>query len=125
MRGGFLQTAGVRYNSFVSIKLNRKGVLQMQIDITGHQLDITDALRAHVERRLSRMDGRSAMLRKVHVVLHVEHKRHICDIMTRLDGDEFVARADDGDMYAAIDGAADKMERQLQNAKGRKSPRRG
>ena len=98
----------------------------MQIEITGHHLDITDALRAHVEKRLMRIDGRRRpALQHMHVVLNVEHKRHMCDMMTRLDGEEFVSRGDEGDMYTAIDSAAEKMERQLQDAKERKNPRRG
>ncbi|MGI9297544.1 MAG: ribosome hibernation-promoting factor, HPF/YfiA family [Gammaproteobacteria bacterium] len=96
----------------------------MQIEITGHHLDITDALRAHVGRRLARINGLQAP-RHLHAVLNVDKKRHICDLMTRLEGEEFVARGEDDDMYAAIDRAAEKMERQLQSAKGRKTPRRG
>lgn len=99
--------------------------IAMQIEITGHHLEITDALRAHVERRLSRIDGRRRVLQNVHVVLNVDHKRHLCDLMTRLEGGEFVARGEDDDMYAAIDRAAEKMERQLHDAKERKTAHRG
>lgn len=96
----------------------------MQIEITGHHLDITDALRAHVGRRLARINELRTPQQHLHAVLNVNKKRHICDLMTRMDGEEFVSRGEDEDMYAAIDRAAEKMERQLQSAKGRKTSRR-
>lgn len=98
----------------------------MQIDITGHHLNITDALRDRIHDRLARLNNhRATPISHIHVVLNVEKKRHICDLRTRLDSEEFVASSDDGDMYTAIDRAVDKMERQLQSSKGRKKSRRG
>ena len=97
----------------------------MQIEITGQHLEITDALRAHVERRLTRAVGhRRPPPQYAHVVLHLDGKRHVCDLMTRLDGGEFVAQGADGDMYAAIDRAAEKLERQMHDAKERKTSHR-
>ena len=98
----------------------------MQIEITGHHLEITDALRAHVDKRLLRINRRrNPPLAHMHAVLSVDKKRHICDLMTRVGADEFVARGEDEDMYSAIDRAVEKMERQLQTAKGRQQAHRG
>ncbi|MGI9306777.1 MAG: ribosome hibernation-promoting factor, HPF/YfiA family [Gammaproteobacteria bacterium] len=97
----------------------------MQIEITGHHLDITDALRLHIGKRLEKINARrSPPLQYMHAVLSVSKKRHSCGLLARLDSEEFSAQCDASDMYAAIDGAAEKMERQLQSAKGRRAARR-
>ena len=97
----------------------------MQTDITGHHITITDALRGHVNKCLQRLLNRQKMLHNVHVVLSVDNKHHICDIVTRMGQDEFVARGDDENMYSSIDRAVEKLERQMQSAQGRKNARRG
>lgn len=97
----------------------------MQIDITGHHLDITAALRTHIDKRLGRLPRRhNPPPAHIHVVLSVVKKRHVCDLLTRIDNEEFVAQCDSSDMYVAIDRAVEKMERQLQSAKGRKQAHR-
>lgn len=97
----------------------------MQIEITGHHVDITEALRARIGKRLGKINNHCRPpLQHMHVVLKVDNKRHVCDLLTRQDSEEFAAQSDGGDMYAAIDRAAEKMERQLQSAKGRKQARR-
>ena len=93
----------------------------MQIEITGHHVEITEALRDRIGKRLGKINNHCRPpLQHMHVVLKVSKKRHVCDLMTRQDSEEFVAQCGDEDMYAAIDRAAEKMERQLQSAKGRK-----
>lgn len=97
----------------------------MQTEITGHHIEITEALRRHINKRLERLNERQdKMLSHVHVVLQVSKNSHQCDIMTRHEHEEFVAHNADDDMYVAIDRATDKMERQLHDAKGRKLSRR-
>ncbi len=93
----------------------------MQIEITGHHIEITEALRARIGKRLGKINNHCRPpLQHMHVVLKVAKNQHVCDLMTRLGGEEFVVQCGGDDMYAAIDRAAEKMERQLQDAKGRK-----
>lgn len=97
----------------------------MQIEITGHQMEVTDALRGHVNKRLERINQhQEPSLNYVRVVLEAAKNRHSCDMLTRNGQEEFVARGENADLYTAIDRAADKMERQLRNAKERKLSRR-
>lgn len=98
----------------------------MQIDITGHQMDVTEALRGHVNKRLERLNQhQEPSLNHVHVVLEVAKNHHTCNMRTHSGRDEFVAHGEDSDLYSAIDRAADKMERQLREAKERRLSRRG
>ncbi|MDM5147463.1 ribosome-associated translation inhibitor RaiA [Candidatus Persebacteraceae bacterium Df01] len=97
----------------------------MQIDITGHHVEITDALRQHTIKLLERLNShRETSLQNIRVVLQVSKNVNGCGIMTRYNQEEFVVNCQESDMYAAIDRAVEKMERQLQNAKGRKLARR-
>lgn len=97
----------------------------MQLDITGQHLDITDALRQHLNKRMQRLNKhRETPLGHLRVVLQVNKNTHTCDMMTRYDSEEFVVQCSESDMYAAIDRAIDKLERQLRDAKTRKISRR-
>lgn len=97
----------------------------MQIEITGHHVEITEPLRARIGKRLDKINTHCRPpLQHMHVVLKVSKNQHVCDLMTRQDSEEFVVQCGADDMYAAIDRAAEKMERRLQSAKGRKQARR-
>jgi len=63
----------------------------MQINLTGHHVDITDSLRAYVDSKLNQ---------RAEATLH-------------LKGDVVHANAEHTDMYAAIDGLIDKLDRQV------------
>lgn len=98
----------------------------MNIELTGRHVKITDALRERVERRVARLDGRLDAPARATVALEVEKSAHKCEILLRAGGEEFFAKTDDRDMYAAIDSAAEKVSRQIERRKnGRKSHRSG
>lgn len=97
----------------------------MQIEITGHHVEITEALRARIGKRLDKINAHCRPPQPhILAVLSVSKNRHMCDLTARRNGEEFVVRSDGADMYAAIDRAAEKMERRLQSAKGRERARR-
>lgn len=92
----------------------------MQIDITGHHMEVTPAMRARVEKTLARALKRGeAVVQRAHVVLSVTRHRHACDVRLEVDGDSHVAKSESQDMYAAIDATMTKIARQLGAAKGR------
>ena len=98
----------------------------MQIDITGHHVDVTDTLRARLHKTLSRIDQRAdSSVRRVHVVLGVDKKVQHCDIQMNIGGSVFVAKDESTDMYIAIDRAVEKIKRQIEKVKGKQlTPRR-
>lgn len=96
----------------------------MNIELTGRHVKITDALRDRVERRVARLDGRCDAPARAAVALEVDKTAHKCEIRLRADGGEFFAKADDRDMYVAIDRAAAKVARQIARAKSARAPRR-
>ncbi|MBA6420573.1 ribosome hibernation-promoting factor, HPF/YfiA family [Pseudomonas neustonica] len=85
----------------------------MQLNISGHQLDITDALRDHVTEKMSRLERHFDKITNVQVTLEVEKLRQKAEATLHVAGGEVVALAESTDMYVAIDQLTDKLDRQL------------
>lgn len=85
----------------------------MQIKISGHHLDVTDALRSYVGDKFTRLERHSDQITSVRVILSPEPKTHKAESTIHLAGAEVFATAEAGDMYAAIDKLTDKLDRQI------------
>lgn len=87
----------------------------MNIDLTGHQLDLTDALRSYVHEKMNRLERHFEHVNKIHVVLGVEKLRHRAEATLQVSGGGGSLHADsvETDMYAAIDLLVDKLDRQI------------
>jgi len=85
----------------------------MKIQITGRHLEITSALRSHVEEKLSKLDHHFDNILDLQVVLHVEKDSHFAEAKLSVPGDEIVAKAEGENMYMAIDMLRDKLDRQV------------
>ena len=89
----------------------------MQIDITGHHVDITAALRDYTTEKLARLERHFDKVSKVHVILSVEKLRHTAEATVSANGSSLFATAEELDMYAAIDALIDKLDRQANKLK--------
>ncbi len=85
----------------------------MQITITGHQLEVTDALRDYVNNKFSRLERHFDKITSIRVTMGVEKINQIVDATILIAGGDVVAQAEHEDMYAAIDLLVDKLDRQL------------
>ena len=83
----------------------------MQLTLTGHHVDITPALKNYVARKLDRIARHFDQVIDVHCVLTVEKLAHKAEATLHVRGGNIHADAADGDMYAAIDLLADKLDR--------------
>jgi putative sigma-54 modulation protein len=89
----------------------------MQIDITGHHVDITAALRDYTTEKMARLERHFDKVSKVHVILSVEKLRHTAEATVSANGSSLFATAEEQDMYAAIDALIDKLDRQANKLK--------
>jgi len=91
----------------------------MQVNITFRHLEPTEALKTHVRGRVEHVQRYIDRPSEAHAVLHVENLHHHAEIT--LKAGRFLLRgtAKSQDMYASIDAAADKIERQLKKHKER------
>ncbi|MCF6208432.1 MAG: ribosome-associated translation inhibitor RaiA [Ghiorsea sp.] len=85
----------------------------MQVSITGRHVDLTDPLKAYVHDKLGHLKHSFDHVVDVHVVLTVEKHRQRCEINMAANGITIHAKHETDDMYAAIDGVVDKLNRQL------------
>lgn len=85
----------------------------MQLDITGHHLDLTEPLANHVREKFDKLQQLHTQITHVHVILSVEKLAHRAEATARVTGAELFANADAEDMYSAIDLLTDKMVRQV------------
>jgi putative sigma-54 modulation protein len=86
----------------------------MNIDLTGHHVSITEALRSYVADKMSRLERHFDHVTSTHVVLNVEKERHIAEATILVPGKKDVhANCVHADMYAAIDMLVDKLDRQI------------
>ncbi len=89
----------------------------MQLNLTGHHIDLTDALRAYAEEKLGKLERFFDKVGNVHVVLSVEKNRQKAEATMHVNGADLFANAEDENMYAAIDALSDKLHRQLKKHK--------
>jgi len=94
----------------------------MQLNISGHHVDITPALRTYVSEKLERLERHFDKVTNVHVVLSVEKVRHKAEATLHIGGGgQVFANAEQDDMYAAIDSLVDKLDRQVTKQKEKRT----
>lgn len=89
----------------------------MQINVTGHHIDVTEALLSYVKTKFDRLERHFDIATQAHVVLTVEKLDQKAEATIHVSGGSLHADAVEGDMYAAIDALADKLDRQLKRHK--------
>ncbi len=85
----------------------------MQISLTGHHIDITDALKSYVGNKFERLERHFDNVTNVHVILSVEKMRQKAEATMHVNGANVFADSVHEDMYAAIDVLTDKLDRQV------------
>jgi len=93
----------------------------MQVNVTGHHVDVTSSLKGYVEKKLDRIVRHSDKVLDVHCILTVEKLRHKAEATLLLNGASVYADAVDENMYAAIDALTDKLDRCVKKHKEKRS----
>ena len=89
----------------------------MQVNISGHHVEVTPPLRDYIEQKLKRLEGHFDKITNVTVIMKVEKLQQKVEATLQIPGGEVVANAEHEDMYAAIDDLAEKLDRQLKKHK--------
>ena len=93
----------------------------MKIDVTGHHVDVTDALRGYVDEKFQRLERHFDNVVDVHVILTVEKNTRKAEATLAVSGARLFAEATSEEMYAAIDALIDKLDRQVVKHKEKRS----
>jgi putative sigma-54 modulation protein len=89
----------------------------MQLNLTGHHVEITPALKDYINSKLERIERHFDNLTDVHCILSVEKLRHKAEAKINVSGGTLFADSVEEDMYAAIDSLMDKLDRQIKKHK--------
>ncbi|MDQ2077618.1 ribosome hibernation-promoting factor, HPF/YfiA family [Marinimicrobium sp. ABcell2] len=90
----------------------------MQINLSGHHLDITDGIRSAVNSKFAKIESHYPDISSLSVALTVERQEQRVDLTTQYLGATVAVHAAQGDLYAAIADAARKLDAALAKRKG-------
>jgi putative sigma-54 modulation protein len=89
----------------------------MQIIVTGHHLEITESLKAHVNAKFEKIARHFDNVTDVHVILSIEKLLQKAEATVQFNGTKLYAEDHKEDMYSAIDEMVDKLDRQISKQK--------
>ena len=85
----------------------------MNLNVTGHHVEVTPAIRDYVTDKLSKVTRHFDHVIDVNVILSVEKLIQKAEVNVHVSGKDIFVKSEDGDMYAAIDSLVDKLDRQI------------
>lgn len=92
----------------------------MKFEYTGRHIEVTPALRSHVEEHFERLnhlfDGKAL---NAHVIIEVEKGRHRSEIIVKWRNEVLTATSTLADMYQSLSKTIDKIEKQALKIKNK------
>ncbi len=85
----------------------------MNLNITGHHLEVTPAIKTYVNDKLARVVRHFDHVIDASVTLSVEKLIQKAEVTLHVRGKDIHAEATDENLYAAIDLLSDKIDRQV------------
>jgi putative sigma-54 modulation protein len=85
----------------------------MNLNITGHHLEVTPALREYVTTKLDRVVRHFDHVTATHVILSVQKLKQKAEVTVHVRGKDIFVESEGDDLYAAIDSMTDKLDRQV------------
>jgi putative sigma-54 modulation protein len=96
----------------------------MNINLSGHHVEITPAIRDYVKAKLGKVANHFDHVIDINAILSVEKLKQKIEATVHMPGRDFFAECSDVNMYAAIDSLADKLDRQIMKHKEKAIERR-
>lgn len=96
----------------------------MKVLVRGRNVEVTDALKDYVAKRVGKLDKYLDDLEEAQVILSVENQSHKVEVTIPLYGMIIRGEESTGDMYTSVDMVLDKLEKQIEKYKGKIMRRR-
>lgn len=94
--------------------------MKMKFEYTGRHIEVTPALKSHVEEHFGRIDhlfnGKPI---RAHVIIEVERGRHRSEIVVNWRNDVLTATSISSDMYKSLSDSISKIEKQALKLKNK------
>jgi putative sigma-54 modulation protein len=97
----------------------------MNLTVSGHHLELTQPIRDYLDSKFERLTRHFDHVIDVNVILSVERLQRKVEATVHVRGRDLFAVSQDADMYAAIDGLIDKLDRQIVKHKEKLKDGRG
>jgi putative sigma-54 modulation protein len=85
----------------------------MNLSVSGHHLEVTPALRSYVQEKIGRVTRHFDHVIDAHVILTANKVKQKAEVTLHVPGKDLHCECEQGDLYAAIDVLADKLDRQV------------
>jgi putative sigma-54 modulation protein len=92
----------------------------MNVKITGKNIEITDAIRDYIEKKVEKLEKLEGKNTDISVTCSTEREQQIIEIIVNSDGDFIKISESNEDLYASVDLVIDKVERQMRKEKEKK-----
>lgn len=89
------------------------------IKVIGRHVSVTDAMKNYAVEKVSKIDRFHNRILEILITLNVQKLQHIVDIIVKVDHTKIKSHYTGDNMYAAIDLATDKLQRQIARYKSR------
>ena len=91
----------------------------MNLNVSGHHVEVTPAIRDYVRAKIERVTRHFDHVIDAHVILTVDKLRQKAEVTLHVAGKDLHCESEEDDLYAAIDLLADKLDRQVLRYKDR------
>jgi len=89
----------------------------MQLSISGHHLDITEAIKQHSIEKLSKIKHHFNHLININMILEVEKDVQKAEATIHVSGADLFAKAESDNLYVSIDQMVNKLDSQIKKHK--------
>ena len=85
----------------------------MQLNLSGHHLDITSSIRQHTRDKLTKIKHHFDNVMNVNMILEVQKDLQKAEATIHVSGADLFAKAQSSDMYVSIDQLINKLDSQI------------
>jgi len=96
----------------------------MNLNLSGHHLEITPAIREHVLSKIDKVKRHFDNVIDVNVILSVDKLKQKAEANLHISGKTIFVETDDANLYVAIDSLVEKLDRQILRHKEKHTARR-
>lgn len=97
----------------------------MNVDVTARHMELTPAIREYAQEKVGRALDGLLRINHVHVILSVEKHRQQAEVVLQVLHHTVEAKDEQENLYAAIDGMADKLVRQVEKLREKVTDHKG
>ena len=85
----------------------------MQLNLSGHHLDITSSIRQHTSDKLTKIKHHFDNVMNINMILEVQKDLQKAEATIHVSGADLFAKAQSNDMYVSIDQLINKLDSQI------------